>query len=66
MRSKIIITYILGNICYYIGHCASVLCDHRSSDFLAKIYQNFMMYSVWFDDWCGEDIVWERVDDKEN
>lgn len=62
MKSKIIITYILGHLCYYIGHGASLILDYKDSYFLASVYQDFMRYSVELDDWCGKDVVWERVE----
>ena len=58
---KIIITTILSPICYYTGHLASLLLRRFDLYFLARIYQNFMQYPVELEDWCGKNIMWERV-----
>lgn len=61
---KIFIAYILSPACFYIGDIASKILWYKDCYFLACIYQNFMAYSTMLEDWCGKDIIWERVDDK--
>lgn len=66
MTSKIIIATLLSPICYYVGHFASLLLHRFDSYLLACIYQDFMRYSVLLEDWCGKDIVWERVEEEDD
>lgn len=60
---KIFIAYILSPICYWIGHFCSILCNWHDSYILATGYQKFMEWSTDIEDWCGKDIIWERVDE---
>jgi hypothetical protein len=60
---KIYIAYILSPICFYIGDYASKILRHKDSYFLAEIYQRCMAASAIIEDWCGKDIMWERVDE---
>jgi len=63
---KIFIAYILSPVCFYIGDIASKILWYRNCYFLAEIYQKFMAYSCLLEDWCGKDIMWERVIGRKN
>lgn len=63
MKSKILIAYILSPICFYIGHiCSKIVFSAHYSHLLAEIYQTFMSWSEDLENWCGKDIMWEKVE----